>query len=75
MTYMDYKLYDAPADTSMSVIDLQNATRPYMTTFEGSNFLDWSKKHGFPMGQAQHPLEEAHAAAAKYLLELGVYKV
>ena len=40
-----------------------------------SCFLDWSKKHGFPMGQAQHPLEEAHAAAAKYLLELGVYKV
>ena len=46
-----------------------------MTTFEGLNFLDWSKTHGYPVTENWHPLEAAHQAAAEYILELGVYKV
>jgi hypothetical protein len=39
------------------------------------NFLDWSKQQGYPIGTAAHPLEQAHAAAADYILDLGVHKV
>lgn len=75
MTYMDDLMFDTTYHSSGAVIELQEYIRPYMTRFDGLNFLEWSKKHGYPIGKAAHPLEQAHAAAAEYMLELGIHKV
>ena len=75
MTYMDELMFETEWHSSPAVAELQNYIRPYMTTFEGLNFLDWSKTHGYPVTENWHPLEAAHQAAAEYILELGVYKV
>ena len=75
MTYMDELMFDTQWHVSPAVLDLQNYIRPHMTCFDGQNFLEWSKKKGYPNSAAAHPLEEAHAAAAQYILELGVHKV
>jgi hypothetical protein len=75
MTYMDDLLFDNKWNTSNAVADLQSQVKPYMLKFEGLNFLDWSKLNGFSVGPALHPMEEAHQAAANYMLELGVHKV
>ena len=75
MTYMDELMFETEWHSSLAVAELQNYIRPYMTTFEGLNFLDWSKTHGYPVTENWHPLEAAHQAAAEYISELGVYKV
>ena len=74
MTYVDSLMFDSQWHSSPAVTELQNYIRPYMTEFNGTNFLEWSKQHGYPWGTS-HPLEEAHAAAADYMLQLGVHKV
>ena len=75
MTYMDDLIFETEWHTTPAIIILQDYIKPYMTTFEGMTFLDWSRKNGYPETEQGHPLEEAHAAAADYILELGVYKV
>jgi hypothetical protein len=63
MTYMDELLFDQEWHVSDSTKDLQEYIRPYMTTFEGQTFLNWSKEKGFPISATLHPLEPAHQAA------------
>ena len=46
------------------VLELQQNIRPYISDFEGRNFVDWSRHRGFKISPTGHPLEEAHAAAA-----------
>lgn len=75
MTYMDDLMFDTANHSSAAVNELQDYIRPHMTRFEGKNFLEWSKSRGYPIGTAAHPLEQAHAAAADYMLELGIHKV
>ena len=36
-------------------------------TFEGLPFREWAAKHGYAIGTHGHPLEKAHAEAAKYI--------
>jgi len=44
---------------------LQKFIIPRLRTFEGMNFLDWSRHKGFRVTEpGWHPLEEAHRAAA-----------
>jgi hypothetical protein len=74
MTYMDNLLFDTAHNCDPAILELQEYIRPYMTRFDNMNFLEWSKSRGYPIGTAAHPLEQAHAAAADYMLELGVYK-
>jgi hypothetical protein len=74
MTYIDELMFDTQWHVSPAVLELQEYIRPHMTCFGGQNFLEWSKQQGYPISAAAHPLEEAHAAAAQYILELGVYK-
>ena len=74
MTYMDGLMFDYRWNTSAAVNDLQDLVRPYMTLFDNMNFLEWSKHKGYLIGTAAHPLEQAHAAAADYMLELGIHK-
>jgi hypothetical protein len=67
MTYMDSTIFDQHCDISNGVIDLQNYIKPFMTTFEGMNFLDWSQHHQYPITKNWHPLELAHTNASQYI--------
>jgi hypothetical protein len=70
MTFMDDLMFENAFHTSSSVLDLQNYIRPHMTQFQGKTFLDWSRAHGFVESVSWHPLEEAHSAAADYMISV-----
>lgn len=70
MTYIDDLVFDQQFHTSPAVTHLQSYILPYMTTFEGQTFLDWSRQHGYKESPTWHPLEEAHRAAAEYMINL-----
>jgi hypothetical protein len=70
MTYMDDLIFDQRWHTTPAIILLQEYIKPYMTTFEGLNFQQWSKKNGYPITVIGHPLEEAHAAAGKLMIKV-----
>jgi len=69
MTYMDELLFDQRWNCTPAVIELQNFIRPCMTQFEGQSFLDWSRKNGYVVSDTLHPLEQAHRAAANYMIK------
>ena len=50
-----------------AVSNLQGQVVPHIVDFEGLSFLEWSKQNSFKLGPNGHPLEEAHAEAAKYI--------
>jgi hypothetical protein len=68
MTAMDDLLWCQQWHATPLVRKLQQDIRPYVHDFEGRNFLDWSRHRKFRIGEAGHPLEEAHAAAAELML-------
>jgi len=70
MTYMDKLLFDQRWHITPAVLNLQKYAKPYMTTFEGQSFLDWSRAHGYAESAAWHPLEAAHAAAGEYMIKI-----
>jgi hypothetical protein len=70
MTYMDDLLFDQRWHTTPAVTDLQEYILPYMTRFEGQCFLNWSRKNNYPISEAWHPLEEAHAIAGDYIIKV-----
>ena len=70
MTYMDDLLFDDRWNTTPAITQLQNYVRPYMTTFDGVNFQEWSKKYKYPISEMGHPLEQAHQSAAEYMIKL-----
>ena len=70
MTYMDDLMLDQQWHTTPSIIALQEYIRPYMTTFDGLNFQQWSKKNGHPITNIGHPLEAAHAAAGELMIKV-----
>lgn len=71
MTYMDYSMLD-PVDPNWQdpryLTIMQNKIRPCLNDFEGKNFLDWSREKGYPVSDTLHPLIQAHAAAADYMM-------
>lgn len=64
MTAMDALAFDRRWNTSAAIAELQNYCEPYITSFEGKNFLDWSRSQGFEISPGWHPLEAAHRGAA-----------
>lgn len=63
-TYMDDHLFDQTMHAPDYIRELQQMVHPEMTTFQGMNFVDWSKKQGFVVTDpGLHPLEDAHHAA------------
>jgi hypothetical protein len=72
MSYMDDLIFETEWHISPAVLQLQDHVRPYMTTFEGKTFLQWCQHHGYRINERMHPLEEAHAAAADYLINQGL---
>lgn len=72
MSYMDDLIFETEWHVSPAVTELQNYVRPYMVTFEGKNFLEWSQDQGYHVNERLHPLEDAHRAAADYLIGQGL---
>jgi hypothetical protein len=70
MTYMDDLMFDRRWHTTPAITDLQDYIRPHMTTFDGMNFQQWSKKNGHPITATGHPLESAHAAAGQLMIKV-----
>jgi hypothetical protein len=68
MTCIDDLLFDRKFHAPVSIIDTQDYIKPYISDFQGKNFLDWSKNSGFQIGPMNHPLKEAHAAAADLMI-------
>jgi hypothetical protein len=56
--------------TTPAIVDLQEYIRPHLTTFDGLNFQQWSKKNGHPITSIGHPLESAHAAAGQLMIKV-----
>lgn len=69
MTHLDELLLDHRWYSTMALRHLQLNAQKYLTTFEGRTFLDWSRAHGFAESPTWHPLEQAHRAAADYMIE------
>lgn len=67
MTCMDPSILDESWVTP-NVKLIQNSVRPFLHDFEGTDFLTWSRQHGYSISALNHPLEDAHAAAAEYLM-------
>jgi hypothetical protein len=71
MTLMDSTLFD-PIDPDWqdpyALRALQQLIKPYIGWFDGLDFLSWSRHNKFPISDAWHPLEEAHRAAADYMI-------
>jgi hypothetical protein len=70
MTYMDELLLEKEWHTTSATEYLQHYVEPYLTTFDGDTFLIWSQNQGYKISDALHPLEAAHAAAARYMNRL-----
>ena len=70
MTFMDELIFDQRWHVNPGVQLLQDHVRPHMIEFEGHTFLDWSRSNGYPESVAWHPLEEAHQAAADYMISV-----
>jgi hypothetical protein len=70
MTYMDELMLDQRWNTTPAITDLQEHIRPHMTTFEGMNFQQWSKKNGHTITDLGHPLESAHRAAGELIIKV-----
>jgi hypothetical protein len=73
MTMMDTSLFD-PIDPGWqdpyALRALQRLIKPYICWFDGLDFLSWSQKNNYPISDAWHPLEQAHQAAADYMIRL-----
>lgn len=69
MTSIDDLLLDRQWHATNSVTSLQDYVEPYISDFEGRNFLAWAQHHGFPIGRLLHPLDQAHTAAADCQLQ------
>jgi hypothetical protein len=71
MTYMDDLILEEILPTwhnPAAVSYLQQKISPHLSSFDGMNFLDWSRSKGFDISNSWHPLEQAHQAAAEYML-------
>jgi hypothetical protein len=65
-TFMDYEMWDTTWHAPDYIRTLQDLTKDPLQNFEGLNFVDWSKKHGFFVTDpGLHPLEDAHRAACE----------
>lgn len=68
MTYMDHLMFDTQYHCSPAISLLQQQAKQYLRTFQGSNFVEWSRDHGYAISDTEHPLEQAHEAAAKHII-------
>jgi hypothetical protein len=48
---------------------MQKLTWDQLKSFDGLDFLSWSRQHGHKITELLHPLESAHKAAADYWMD------
>ena len=53
-----------------SVTMLQDQIGPHLSWFDGKSFLEWSRSKGYTESERWHPLEQAHSAAADYMISV-----
>jgi len=73
MTVMDTTLFDSidPGwQDPYALRALQTLIKPYIGWFDDQDFLSWSRKNNYPTSDAWHPLEQAHRAAADYMIRI-----
>jgi hypothetical protein len=63
-------MFDRRWNINSGMIDLQDYIQPYINTFDGLTFLNWSQKNKYPVSKNWHPLEQAHQAAADYMIKI-----
>lgn len=68
MTWTDSLMWETQWHCPPAVEWLQMQVRPYVTSFEGHSFVEWSRIQEFEISATQHPLEAAHKAAADLLI-------
>ena len=68
MTYMDELMFEVKYHTSPALEYTQKYIWPYMTTFQGHSFLEYSKINNYAISDNWHPLESAHKSAAKLMI-------
>ena len=73
MTVMDTTLFD-PIDPNWqdpyALRLLQTLIKPYIHWFDELDFLSWSRYNKFAISDSWHPLEQAHRAAADYMIRI-----
>lgn len=70
VTCIDDEIYRDPKCMSDPVVDsLTRLNEEHIKWFNGMGFHRWSGVNGYPISPMWHPLEEAHEAAFKYVLE------
>jgi len=70
MTSLDELLFDQRWHVSPAVLELQAYIEPHITSFDGKSFLEWAKDNEYSIGPGGHPLEQAHRAAADYMIKV-----
>ena len=68
MTSLDHSLLDDRYHAPLGLRTLQQQLKSHVRDFEGMGFVDWAKHRGFDFGAGNHPLEQAHAAAAELMM-------
>jgi len=68
-SYSRDRIFGTEAKWIAAIDQLHKKVVPHILDFEGQTFLEWSHSNNFKCGPNGHPLEDAHAAAADYLLK------
>lgn len=64
MTYLDRLLLCDRWHCSSAMMAWQNDIKKHLINFDGEDFLTWSRQRGYHINERNHPLEQAHQAAA-----------
>lgn len=68
MTSLDPLIFDEKYNCSPGMKHLQDYIRPYISHFQGKNFVDYSQDRGHPISATMHPLESAHRDVADLVI-------
>lgn len=68
MTCVDDLIWCRRFHSSPALRHWQDQIGAHSTFFDGTNFLEWSRRQGFEISAQGHPLEPAHEAAAELML-------
>ena len=68
MTSLDELLLDQRWNLSSGMRPMQEFVRPYLSSFNDQNFLDYSRDNGHQISSTSHPLESAHLDVANLVI-------
>lgn len=68
MTSMDDLLLDQRWNLSTGMRPIQDFVRPYLSSFNDQNFLEYSRHKGHLISATSHPLESAHRDVADLVI-------